>query len=143
MSNDRFQYECALSGIVVDGGTEFDDDGLGDLPVGWIEVRMTRRLPNPKHALIQQVKKALLHGMISQFPEDQREGQAAAIQIQLEANFFLLEQSTSPFIVDSESVYLAPPEASEAVLEAFNQARELMGMEPFVAPEEGEEEEGE
>jgi hypothetical protein len=141
MSVNRFQYECALSGVTADGDLDFEDDGLGDLPAGWIEVRMTRRVQNPRYALIRQVKQALLQGLASQIPEEHRAGQAAAIQVQLDANFYFMEQSTPIYLTESETVYLAPPESSEAVLESFNQARELLGLEPFAAPDEEDEDE--
>ncbi len=136
----RYEYECALSGLVAPGSLSFDEDGLEDIPAGWSEVKLSRRVFNPKWVLIQQVKKAMIEGLLRQYPEAAKAGQEVAIRLQVDAQFYLMEQDTPPYITEVETVYLAPKELSEDVAEAYNQAREMLGLEPLVKNEPEEEE---
>ena len=133
MTNSNYEYECALSGLVGSGRVHFADDGLDDLPAGWVEVKMTRRSFNPKWVLIQQVKRAMIEGLSQQFPEAVQEAQQVAIRLQVDAQFYLMEQDTPPYLTEVETVYLAPPEMSEDVAASVNEARELLGLEPYPA----------
>jgi hypothetical protein len=130
MTATKYEYECALSGVVAAGQVPYEEDGLYDLPAGWTEVKMSRRMFNPKWVLIQQVKEAMVKGLTSQFPEAAQAGQGVAIQLQVDAQFFGMEQETPVYLTEVETVYLAPPEMSEDVAESVNQARELLGLEP-------------
>ncbi len=140
---NKYEYECALSGIVAPGSLDFDGDGLEDLPAGWSEVRMSRRVFNPKWVLIQQVKRAMIEGLLAQFPEAAKEGQGVAIRLQVDAQFYLMEKDTPAYLTEVETVYLAPKELSEDVAEAYNEAREMLGLDPLEDDEEDEEEEEE
>jgi hypothetical protein len=137
----RYEYECALSGLVGRGGPSFDEDGLDDLPAGWSEVKLSRRVFNPKWVLIQQVKRAMIEGLLSQYPEAAQAGQKIAIRLQVDAQFHAMEQDTPIYITEVETVYLAPRELNEDVAEAYNQAREMLGLEALVEEEDDEEEE--
>lgn len=137
--NDQYEYECALSGIVTPGELSYDGDDLGDLPVGWIEVRMTNRVLNPQYVLIQQIKKAMADSLMSQYPEEVREAQGVAIRVQIDAQFYQMERDTPPYLTEAEVLYLAPPEVSEDVAEAVNKVRELLGLEVLEQEEEPEE----
>jgi hypothetical protein len=141
--NNKYEYECALSGLVASGEIPFEKDGLEDMPHGWIEVKMSRRMFNPKWVLIQQVKRAMLDGLMSQFAEDVQEAQGVAIQLQVDAQFYGMEQDTPPYVTEVETVYLAPPEMSEDVAESVNECRELLGLEPLEEEEDEEEAEAE
>jgi len=142
---DRYEYECALSGIVSPGGMSFAPDKLEDLPPGWTEVKLSRRVYNPKWVLIQQVKRAMIEGLLTQYPEAAKAGQGVAIRLQVDAQFYMLEKDTDAFSTEVEIVYLAPKELSEDVEEAYNKARDLLGLDPVEDYEdyEGEEEEEE
>lgn len=140
MADNNYEYECALSGLVAAGTHHFADDNMDDLPVGWTEVRLSRRLFNPKWVLIQQVKKAMIEGLLLQFPEEAREGQKVALQLQIDSQFFNLEENTPVYLTEVETVYLAPPELSEEVGAAYNETREMLGLPP-IEEDEGEEEE--
>jgi hypothetical protein len=142
MSDTNYEYECALSGIVAPGELKFDKDGLGDLPQGWTEVRLSRRYFNPKWVLIQQVKDAMVRGLIAQFDEGSQQAQQVAIRLQIDSQFFALEQDTPVYLTETETVYLSSPNLSPEVAEEYNKARELLGLEP-VEPEDEEEEEEE
>tara|TARA_Y100000310_G_scaffold40767_1_gene38233 strand:- start:2143 stop:2607 length:465 start_codon:yes stop_codon:yes gene_type:complete len=135
---ENYEYECALSGLIAPGGVPFEGDGLDDLPAGWTEVRMSRRVMNPKWVLIQQVKQAMVEGLKTQFPEAVQDAQAVAIRLQVDAQFWGLEQETSTYITEMETVYLAPPEMSEDVAASVNEARELLGLSAFFYEEEEE-----
>lgn len=149
MTDQNFEYECALSGLTAPGGDSYEGDGLDDLPEGWIEVRMTRRFPNPHFMAITETKRGLaaaaLQGIMAQMPENApaelRLAQEVAISLQLDAQFFLLEQNTPPYLTETEVVYLADPEMSKAVKSAVNTLREMVGLEPLAEPSEAESEE--
>jgi len=138
MSN--YEYECALTGLVAQGTLNFDRDNLDDLPAGWTEVRLSRRVFNPKWVLIQQVKTAMVDGLMGQVPEQLQEVQRIPVQLQVDAQFFHMEEGTPVYLTEIETVYLAPSELSEEVGEAYNQAREMLGLEPLAEEEEEEEE---
>ena len=141
--NLKYEYECALSGVTVPGEMPHAGDGLDDLPQGWFEVRLSRRIANPKWLLIQNVKEAMLNALLSQYPKEVKQAQEVAIRLQLEAQFFALENATAPYVTDVETVYLSPPESSEDVAEAINEIRQLLGLPELsdYTEEEGEVEE--
>jgi len=139
--NERYEYECALSGLSAEGGYHFEEDGLEDIPPGWTEVRLSRRSYNPSWVVIQQVKKAMIEGLLAQLPEDARKAQALAIRLQVDAQFHQMERDTAVYLTDVETVYLGPRELSEDIGEAYNEAREMLGLEPI--EDEAEEEEAE
>jgi hypothetical protein len=137
----KYEYECALSGIVAPGSLDFSKDGLEDLPVGWSEIRMSRRVFNPKWVLIQQVKRAMIDGLLAQFPDAAKEGQGVAIRLQVDAQFYTMEQDTPAYLTEVETVYVAPRELSEDVAEAYDEAREMLGLDPLEDEAEDENEE--
>lgn len=139
--NLKYEYECALSGITVPGELAYAEDGLDDLPQGWFEVKLSRRAPNPKWVLIQQVKRAMLGALISQYPKEVRDAQEVAVRLQLDAQFFGIENATPPYITEVETVYLSPPGLSEDVADAVNQLRDLIGLEPLDDGDEDDENE--
>ena len=127
--NDQYEYECALSGLIAPGAMPFLGDDLHDLPPGWIEVRMSHRIVNPRYALLQQVKEAMATALMGQFAEEVRESQGVVVRLQIEAQFYQMEQDIEPYLTEVETVYLAPPEVSEDVAAAVNQVREMVGLE--------------
>ena len=141
--NLKYEYECALSGITVPGELAYAEDGLDDMPQGWFEVKLSRRAPNPKWVLIQHVKRAMLEALISQYPKEVQAAQGTAVRLQLDAQFFGLENATPPYVTEVETVYLSPPALSEDVADAVNQLRELIGLDPLEedADEDDEDEE--
>lgn len=126
---DMYEYECSLSGIVASGGPSYEKDKLGDLPVGWTEVKFSRRVFNPDYVVIQQVKQAMIHGLVSQLPEEGKDTQSIIIRVQVEAQLKALQDATPPYITEVETVYLAPGSLSPDVAEAYNEVRESLGLE--------------
>ncbi len=132
----QFEYECAMTGVVEPGGTEDNSDELGDLPVGWTKIRMTRRQYNPKWVLIQQVKEAMVDGLVAQFPPEVQEVQRYAVYIQVEAQFHSLEQATPVYLPDvDDTVYISD---SGDIIDSVNEMREMLGLSAL--PEEDEDE---
>lgn len=141
MSSERYEYECALSGLVTEGSYHSDSDGLDDLPQGWTEVKFTKRGFNPKWVLIQQVKQAMIEGLVSQLPEEARGPQKIAVRLQVDAQFHTMEKDTPIYATEVETVYLAPSELSAEVSQAYNDARLMLGLDPV--EEEEDQEDGE
>lgn len=129
------EYECAVSGNVAEAGLHDETDGLGDMPVGWTQIRMTRRQYNPKWVFIQQVKEAMMQNLLSQFPAEVAEAQRMPLLIQVEAQFHSLEKDTPVYTTDIEDVVYLSDKGD--VIDSLNEVRELLGLEPV---EKGEEE---
>jgi hypothetical protein len=141
---DMYEYECSLSGIVAPGGPSYEKDELGDLPVGWTEVKFSRRVLNPDYVVIQQVKQAMIHGLVAQLPEEGKDTQSIIIRVQVEAQLKALQDATPPYITEVETVYLAPGSLSPDVAEAYNEVRESLGLEALADDvDDAEEEEDE
>jgi len=133
----NYEYECALTGTVEGGADSFDGDGLGDLPPGWTQITMKRRQYNPKWVLIQQVKEAMIEGLVQQFPPEIQEIQKYAVGLQVEAQFHGLERETPMYLLDiDDTVFISD---SGEVVESLNEAREMMGLEPLLIEEDSEE----
>lgn len=132
----EFEYECALTGVVEPGGQSSDSDGLDDLPVGWTKIAITRRQYNPKWLLIQQVKDAMVEGLIQQFPPEMQDLQRYAVMVQVEAQFHGLEKDTPMYAADVEDVvYLSD---TGEIVETINEFRDTLGLP--VLPDEDEDE---
>lgn len=130
-------YECALSGLEAEPGVMDDSDGLGDLPVGWTRVVWSRRSYNPKWIRIQQVKELKVQAILNQIPESERPKQEPLVRIQLDAEFFGLENSTPMYMSEQDEVFISD---SGDIVTAINEVRTQLGMEPLVF-DEGEESE--
>lgn len=94
MASEETEYVCALSGksapesaLVDDGG----DDNLGALPVGWLEVTIRRREPNPAWETLARRKARLTEstwlGIAGQLPEDLADTDKAEVRADVEASF--------------------------------------------------------
>ena len=128
--------ECAVSGIFAEPVEDFKDDGLGGLPPGWTQITVKRRTPNPKHFAIQQLKGAMYENMIAQarqqqIPEEAREMQEMAIQLQVEASMAALEQKTPLYITTTEVVYIAPPETDPGIKDVVRGLQENLSLSSF------------
>jgi len=134
-----YEYECALSGLTTEAADHDDSDGLGELPVGWTEIRIRRRQYNPRWLAIQQVKESSVMGLLAQLPPEIRASQELGIRVQIDATFFGLEDSTPMYLSDIEDVvYLSD---SEDILEGINEVRGSLGLDPVVQDEDEDEEE--
>jgi len=144
MSSD---IECAVSGIFAEPVEEFKEDGLGGLPPGRTQITGKRRAPNPKHFAIQQLKSAMFENMMAQarqqnIPEDAREMQEMAIQLQVEASMAALEQKTPLYTTTTEVIYVAPPDTDPGIKQVVRLLQENLSLSSFGEEEDEEEEEG-
>jgi hypothetical protein len=123
------EYVCALSGVeadendLVEGG-----DDLEDLPVGWTKITVQRRLLNPRWYEVQQAKAALVEVTLAQIPEEAREQMRPLITVQVDAQFAALEASIDEYVVDSDEVYVAPPESDKALAAEYFDIRDRLGL---------------
>jgi hypothetical protein len=140
MNDDNF--ECALSGVVAEGGLFWDGDGMGDLPPGWFEVTIRRRIPNPQYLMVQQAKAAQVEIAMTQLPASAPPNIQSAhrqmLVIQTNALYHSYEENIDPFYIIQEVVNVSPVEAQDDLLEAFNDIREMIGL-PNLPPIEMEE----
>jgi len=127
---------CALSGQVPDDEAFMNaEDGV---PEGWIRITVERRFPNPKWYAIQNVKQGLMEATLSQIPEADRPNHLINVQIQVEAQYAMLEANTEQSFLESEVVYIAPPEGDTALQGEYQKLLEMLDIE---LEEEEEEEE--
>lgn len=130
-------YECALSGVVAEGDVFWEGDGLADLPPGWFEVTIRRRIPNPQYLMVQQAKAAQVEIAMTQLPpnapEHLKDAHRQMLAIQTDALYHSYEENIAPFFTIEEVVNISPVEAQEDLLEAFNDIREMVGL-PHLPP---------
>lgn len=122
------EFECALSGVTTAGeGGAHPEDDLEDLPVGWTKVTFERRRYNPEWLAIQQVKSIVKSGFMTTIPEEFRAESEWTVDIQVKAQFYVLEQSTPRYITEVEEVYVSD---SSEVVEPYNEIRDQLGLDP-------------
>jgi hypothetical protein len=126
----REEYECAVSGLTAEGEDLGVKDDLGTLPRGWTRITLERREYNPKYAAVQDLKQAMVENIVKQFPEEQRELQALAVALQVDAQFHPLIETTKEWLVIKEVVYLSPGEGSSELRKVINDLRETLDLEP-------------
>ena len=133
-------YVCAFSGVaaseelLVEDGQ--DDDELEDLPVGWIEISVRRRVRNPEHFAVQAVMAQTVEQMALQIPEDKREEAKIFLGIQVRAQYASLLSTLPPYLTESETVHVSDPAGSKAVSEAYGNVRRSLGLSVEEAPAE-------
>jgi len=125
----REEYECAVSGLTAEGEALNVKDELGSLPRGWTRITFERREYNTKYAAVQDLKSAMVDNIVKQFPEEQRELQALAIALQVEAQFQGVIANTPEWTAVKEVVYLAPGETSSDLRKVINEMRETLELE--------------
>ena len=126
------EYECAISGVTVEGALAFEKDGLGALPPGWTKLTVERREVNMKWMAIRDLKEAMMANLVKSLPEEQREMQTLAISLQLDAQFSGLEAATPIYETYKEIVYLAPRDASPGIKRVIDSLRNDLGLEDLV-----------
>lgn len=128
---------CALSGQIPDEDALMNaEEGV---PEGWIRITVERRFPNPKWYAIQNVKQGLMEATLAQIPEAERPNHLINVQIQVEAQYAMLEANTEQSFLESEVVYIAPPEGDAALQGEYMKLLEMLDIE--IEDEEEEEEE--
>lgn len=133
-----YEYECAMTGLTREGGADDDSDSLGDLPVGWTRVQMTRRAYNPRWVMIQQVKEAMVANLLQQVPPEMQQVQSYVVSLQVDAQFHALESETPMYLPDIDDVVYLSNEG--AIVESINELRDMLGLEALVLEEDDEEE---
>ncbi len=121
-----FEYECAVSGQTEEPGVIEEADGLEDMPAGWTQITVRKRVWNPKWQAIQRVKNDSIEALLSQIPEEVRESQRDAVVIQVEASLHGLESSTPKYLIEEATVYVSD---AEEVQETLEEVRNLLGIE--------------
>lgn len=141
------QIVCALSGVAptpeeIEAGREHDDDAPG-LPVGWVEIRVTRRRDNPRMEYLRAVKNQALRQALAQVPKADRKAARPYIEVQVEASFAALEarEDFQETLLDQEVVYLAPADRENGLADALAQVAATLGLPPALlglgAPDDG------
>ena len=138
--------ECAVSGIYAEPVAEFQDDGLEGLPPGWTQITFKRRTSNPKYHAIQQLKTAMFENMMFQakqqpIPEEAREMQELAIQLQVEASMAALEAKTPLYLTTTEVLHIAPADIDPGIKSVVEYLKDNLSLTTFGDDE--DEDEGE
>jgi len=142
MDELNYEYECALSGLTT-GGSAPDPlgeggDKLGDMPVGWTRIRITRRQFNPKWLMIQHTKEQMVRDLIQQTQATERMAQIS-LTLQVEAQMAPLEKATPMYMPDVDDVVYLSDEGD--VLGALNSLREELGLATIAVADEDEDDE--
>jgi hypothetical protein len=129
---DDPEFDCALSGVVTAGDVYWEGDGLEDLPPGWFELTFRRRIPNPQYLMVQQSKAAQVEIAMTQLPPNAplhlKEAHRQMLTIQTDALYHSYEENIPPFFTVQETVHIAPVESEAELLEAFNEIRQMLGL---------------
>jgi hypothetical protein len=123
------EYECAISGTVAEAALDSKKDGLAGLPPGWTKLTVEHREVNPKWMAVRDLKSAMVENIVRNFPEEQREVQRFAIELQIDAQFAALEEATPIYQTSKEIVYLAPRETAPGIKQIIDDLRDQLGLE--------------
>lgn len=139
MFND--DYYCVLSGVSPKNIGEDEGDDFADLPNGWLKITIQRRYENEDWIHVQEIKKAAVGQMLSQIPEQDRELVKRSIELQVDAQYCVLEEKIGRYIVDEEVRYICDPTDSEELLTETQKLFEMieLDMEDFAIENEVEE----
>ena len=125
-------YSCVFSGkSPTENQSDVDDDDeIGDLPLGWMRIALQHRAPNPKWSLIQHIKSAAVTQIISdmEIPEGDLEEIRPAIEIQIEAQYAILEERTPKYIITEEVVCVSDPTHDDQVKKALKNLYEMLDL---------------
>lgn len=129
MSREEEQYVCALSGLTSDPSPEDECDGLGDLPIGWTRITITRRQLNPAWVELQQAKERIIEAFLEQIPQELRDMQRRLFEIQVAAQFYGLEATVDKYLPDVEDTLDCADDPE--VEDVLNGIREQLGLDPM------------
>lgn len=104
---------CAFTGALPDDADlpadhPLEDEELTDLPVGWTRVTLQTRGPNPEWETINAVEAAMIQQVMEGLPKAQRREARIGVKIQIAAQFAALRAQTAPYLVQTETVHIAP-----------------------------------
>lgn len=125
------EYECALTGTTEEAVESVSADGLDSLPVGWTKITIARRVYNPKWLMIQQVKEAMIEGLMAQMPPDVADIQRYSLVLQVEAQFHAMEKDTPVYVRDVDDVIFLSD--SGDIVETINEVRSTLGLDSVSA----------
>lgn len=125
--SDENEFICALSGKSAAASALVEDapadDGLGALPLDWIEVTVRRRAPNPTWEALQGRKARLIEnawaGLAAQLPpelpDEEKTEMKADITMSIAVQFAYIESQVERYQTDEITVYVnaADPSVSK------------------------------
>jgi len=135
-------YICSLSGI---RATEDEIDTVEadeDYPEGWIRVTVERKVVNPWWQRIQQcIEGELIQNIEASGLKKAKLGEAemneavSFIQTQLDAKYApaLSTPKYEKWIIESEEIFISPPETDPELSAEYSKLRDLLGMESLAA----------
>lgn len=119
---EESDYVCCLSGGVPKVNSLVDDlgdDELEDLPIGWVRVTFQRRLQNTKWTQIQKVKGATIEQMMTSVDDDIAKEIRQVIELQVEAQYAVLEASTPQFLIEEKVTFIGDPDDNSQLQSAY------------------------
>ena len=128
---EESDYVCCLSGGVPQANSlveDLGDDELEDLPVGWVRVTFQRRLHNPKWSQIQKVKGATVEQMMTSVDDDIAKEIRQVIELQVEAQYAVLEASTPPFLVEEKVTFIGDPDENSQLKSAYDKVLKSLDL---------------
>lgn len=128
---------CALSGLPPE---ENEIIGESDTPYGWIKITIEKKHLNPEWASLQFIKKNDIEATLASFPEEHREIQRPFIEQRIISAHYAYEQDLDQFVIESEELFIRPPNNDPEVRESWDQLLELLDLEIDFFPPENEEE---
>lgn len=127
------QFECSLTGETA-VGTEVPsaDDNLGDLPIGWVQIAITRRAFNPKWIAIQAAKERMLKTLLASEQGDITSEIEEFHELQVESQWGALEERTPMYVLDVQEVLHLS--SNRDIVDILNDARSALGAKEAIPP---------
>ena len=139
---------CAVTGALPDDADlpadhPWEEDELGDLPVGWTRVTLQTRTPNPAWQEIVGVEEAMIAQVVQGLPKAQRKQAVVGVRVQVAAQLAAMKAATAPYIIETEVAHIAPGDEGDKALAALKVTLGLVEGEASDEEEAEEAEEGE
>lgn len=145
-SEDALTPEAFSAGDA--GAYAFDlasEDGLEDLPLGWVEITVRRRVINPAWLRIQETKSRSIEGQLQQvLPPDAKQPDGTPITDEqrtltreegirptVDALFFAQESKTPIWLTEEHTAYVFPPDKDEKAGGAWASIAGQLGLPSF------------
>ena len=131
-------FVCALSGIRATQEELETLESEDDTPQGWIRLTIERKRLNPWYARIQQCIQGELHQNIeasglkkAKLKHNELEEAVSFIETQLDAKYApaLATSKYEKWIVETEDVYISPPDSDAALSDEYNKLRQFLALE--------------
>lgn len=110
------------------------------VPVGWINITVSRVLQNPEYVRLFQARESMISSSIEQtfaqalaggkvLTDDEKNGAIGLLRTNFEAQYKYALDTTPKYITMSEETWVAPPENSKGLQKEWNDLADALDIE--------------